>query len=57
MEEKLAKDYLENISNNDKTNISFQSDNIFLEKTLTSDYLETAGSISYNWFDSSSQTN
>ena len=35
VKEKVTKDKFENISNKDKTNISFQLDNISLEKTLT----------------------
>ena len=58
---KETKDNLENISNKNKTNISFQSDNISLEKTLTSEQFEAAGtsslSDSNNWFNSSLKTN
>ena len=55
-----TKDTFENISIKEKTNFSFQSDNISLEKTLT-DQFETAGTSSLfysnNWFDSSLKTN
>ena len=61
MKETVTKDNFENISNKDKSNISFQSDNISLEKTLTSGQFETAGtsslSDSNNWFDLSLKTN
>ena len=61
MNEKVTKDNFENISNKDKTNISFQLDNISLEKTLTFEQFETAGtsnlSDSNNWRNSNSKTN
>ena len=38
VKEKVTKDNYENISNKDKTNINFQSDNISLEKTLTEQF-------------------
>ena len=61
VKEKLTKDNFENISNKDKTNISLQSDNISLEKTLTFEQFETAGtsnlSDSNNWLNSNSKTN
>ena len=41
--EKVPKDNLGNISNNVKTNINFQSDNISFEETLTFEQFETAG--------------
>ena len=41
--EKVSIDNFENIPNKDKTNISFQLDNISLEKTLTFEQFETAG--------------
>ena len=60
VKEKVTKDNFENISNKDNTNISFQSDNTSLEKTITEQY-ETAGtnslSVSNNWFNSSLKTN
>ena len=43
VKEKVTKDKFENISNKDKTNISFQLDNISLEKTLTFEQFETPG--------------
>ena len=43
MKEKVTKDKFENISKKDKTNISFQLNNISLEKTLTFEQFETAG--------------
>ena len=43
MKEKVTKDKFENISNNDKTNISLQLDNISLEKTLAFEQFETPG--------------
>ena len=43
VKEKVTKDKFENISNNEKTNISLQIDNISLEKTLTFEQFETAG--------------
>ena len=43
VKEKVTKDNFENISSKDKTNISFQSDDIPLEKTSRSDQFETAG--------------
>ena len=56
MNEKVMKDNFENISYKDKTNINFQSDNIFLEETLTEQF-ETDGtsSLTYsnNWSNSS----
>ena len=59
--EKVTKDKSENISNNDKTNISLKLDNISLEKTLTFEQFETAGtsnlSDSNNWRNSNSKTN
>ena len=61
VKEKVNKDKFENISNKDKTNISFQSDNISSEKTLTFEQFETAGksnlSDSNNWLNSNSKTN
>ena len=61
VKEKVTKDKFENISNKDETNISFQSDNISLEKTLTFEQFETAGtsnlSDSNNWLNSNSKTN
>ena len=61
VKEKLTKDKFENISNKHKTNISFQLDNISLEKTLTFEQFETAGtsnlSDSNNWLNSNSKTN
>ena len=61
MKEKVTKDKFENISNKDKTNISFQLDNISLEKTLTFEQFETARtrnlSDSNNWPNSNSKTN
>ena len=60
VKEKVTKDNFENISNKDKTNISFQSDNISLEKTLKEQF-ETAGTSSLydsnNWLNSSLKTN
>ena len=60
MKEKVTKDKFENISNKDKTNISFQLDNISLEKTLTFEQFEIAGtsnlSHSNNWLNSNSKT-
>ena len=60
VKEKVTKDNFGNLSNKDKTNINFQSDNISLEKTLTEQY-GTAGtsslSDSNNWFNSSLKTN
>ena len=43
VQENVTKDNYENISNKDKTNISFELDNISLEKTLTFKQFETAG--------------
>ena len=61
VKEKVTKDKFENISNKDKTNISFQLDNISLEKTLTFEQFETAGTSnlphSNNWLISNSETN
>ena len=61
VKEKVTKDKFENISNKDKTNISFQLDNISLEKTLKFEQFETAGtsnlSDSNNWLNSNSKTN
>ena len=52
VKQKVTKNDFENISNKDKTNINFHSDNICLEKTLTVQF-ETAGksslSDSNNW--------
>ena len=42
MKEKVTKDNFENICNKDKTNISFQLDNISLQKTSTFEQFETA---------------
>ena len=42
VKEKVTEDKFENISNKDKTNISFQLDNISLEKTLTFEQFETS---------------
>ena len=59
--EKVTKDKYENISNKDKTNVSFQLYNISLEKTLTFEQCETAGtsnsSHSSHWLNSNSKTN
>ena len=61
VKEKVTKDNFENIFNIDKTNVSFQSDHICLEKTLSSDQFETAGTSSLcdsnNWSNSSLKTN
>ena len=61
VKEKVTKDKFENISYKDKTNISFESDNISLEKTLAFEQFETAGtsnlSDSNNWLNSNSKTN
>ena len=61
VKEKVTKDKFENISNKDQTNISFQLDNISLEKTLTFEKFETAGtsnlSDSNNWPFPNSKTN
>ena len=61
VKEKITKDNFENISNKDKTNISLQLDNISLEKTLTFEQFETAGtsnlSHSNNWLNPNSKTN
>ena len=61
VKENLTKDKIENISTKDKTNISFQLDNISLENTLTFEQFETAGtsnlSHSNNWLNSNSKTN
>ena len=61
VKEKVTKDKFENISNKDKTNISFQLDNISLEKTSTFEQFETAGtsnlSDSNNWLNSNLKTN
>ena len=58
---KVTADNSENISNRDKTNISFQSDDVFVEKTVTSHQFESAGtsslSDSNNWFNSSLKSN
>ena len=43
MKERVTKDKFENISDKDKTNISFQLDNICLEKTLTFEQFESPG--------------
>ena len=60
MKEKVTKDKFKNISNKDKTNISFQLDNISLEKTLTFEQFETAEtsnlSDSNNWLNSNLKT-
>ena len=59
--EKVAKDHFENISKKDETNISFNSDDVSLEKTLTSRQFESTGTTSLsdsnNWFDSRLKTN
>ena len=61
VKKKVTKDNFENIFNKDKTNISLQLDNVTLEKTLTFEQFETAGtsnlSHSNNWLNSSSKTN
>ena len=53
VKKKVTKDNFENISNKDKINISFQLNNIPLEKTLTFKQFEIAGtsnlSDSNNW--------
>ena len=59
--EKVTKDKFENISSKKKTSISFQLDNISLEKTLTFEQFETVGtsnlSDSNNLRNSNSKTN
>ena len=57
VKEKVTEENFENISNKDKTNISFQSDNISLEKTLTELAGASSSSYSNNWFNSSLKTN
>ena len=60
VKEKVTKDKFENIFNKDKTNISFQLDNISLEESLTFEQLESDGtsnlSDSNNWLNSNSKT-
>ena len=50
VKEKVNKDKFENISNEDKTNISLQLDNISLEKTLR-DQFKTAGTSCLSYSD------
>ena len=61
MKKKVTKDKFEKISNKNKTNISFQLDNISLGKTLTFEKFETDGtsnlSDSNNWLNSNLKTN
>ena len=61
MKEKVTKDKFENISSKKKTSISYQLDNISLEKTLTFEQFETAGTSnlydSNNWLNSNSKSN
>ena len=60
VKEKVTKDKFENIFNKDKTNISFQLDNISVEESLTFEQLESDGtsnlSDSNNWLNSNSKT-
>ena len=59
--EKVTTDKFGNVSNKDKTNISFQLDNISLGKTLTFEQCESPGtsnlSDSNNWLNSNLKTN